>query len=360
MSGAPFTEWSVVARRTSATSTPPSATDPPMLDPFAMRPSSWLWGGQGEGAAGVPARPIGPARAGGACVKRRRSGRFTRRHAERIADAVPLHAPPERDARDAERGGGALPVPAMLVEHAHDARALVDHQAGRGRLAPREQLGQLHALRAGKDEERLEHVLELAHVAGPGVLEERAERAGRREREGRALRAVEARDEVLDERREVVAPLSKRRERDREHAQPIVQIAAELARLDHAPEVAVRGGDDADVEPPHAGGAERPHLAVLHDAQELRLERGHEVLDLVEEERAAIGELQHARALLHRAGEGAARVSEELALGERLGDGGAVDREKGDSCRGPVRSASARSSSPRAGRGFPTCRSTPR
>src|SRR5256885_16104848 len=99
------------------------------------------------------ALPIfGPARAGGACLKRRRSGRFTRRHAERIADAVPLHAPPERDARDAERGGGALPVPAMLVEHAHDARALVDPQAGRGRLAPREQLGPLPALRAGEPE----------------------------------------------------------------------------------------------------------------------------------------------------------------------------------------------------------------
>src|SRR2546428_4411980 len=236
MSGAPFTEWSLVARRTSATSTPPSATDPTMLDPFAMRPSSGLWGGQGEGAAGVPARPIGPARAGGACLNRRRSGRFTRRHAERIADAVPLHAPPERDARDAERGGGALSVPAMLVEHAHDARALVDHQAGRGRLAPREHRGQLHALRACTDEERREHVLDLAHVAGPGVLEERAERAGRREREGRALRAVEARDEVLDERREVVAPLSKRRERDCEQGQPLAQIAAGTARPRHGPE----------------------------------------------------------------------------------------------------------------------------
>src|SRR5207247_2344596 len=103
------------------------------------------------------------------------------------------------------------------------------------------------------------------------------------------LRAVEARDEVLDERREVVAPLPERRERDREHAQPIVEVAAELARFDHAPEVAVRGGDDADVEPPHAGGAERPYLAVLHDAQELRLERGPEGLAPAEGERAAGG-----------------------------------------------------------------------
>src|SRR5439155_910997 len=233
------------------------------------------------------------------------------------------------DARDAERGGGPLPIPAVLVEHAQDARALVDHQAGRGRLPPREQLGQLHALDAGEDEERLEHVLELAHVAGPGVLEERPQRAGGREREGGAMRAVEARDEVLDERRQVFAPLPERRERDREHAQAIVEVAAKLPRLDHAPEVAVGGGDDAEVDPPHAGGAERPHLPVLHDAQELRLERGREVLDLVEEERAAVGELQHAGALLYRAGERAARVPEELALGERLGDGGAVDRHEG-------------------------------
>src|SRR2546429_7456560 len=135
MSGAPFTEWSVVARRTSATSTPPSATAPPMLDPFAMRPSSWLWGGQGEGAAGVPARSVGPARAGGACLKRRRSGRFMRRHAERIAGAVPLHAPPERDARDAQRGGGALPVPAMLVGPPPEAARPPAHQGRPRRLA---------------------------------------------------------------------------------------------------------------------------------------------------------------------------------------------------------------------------------
>src|SRR5256885_11562884 len=77
------------------------------------------------------ALPIfGPARAGGACLKRRRSGRFTRRHAERIADAVPLHAPPERDARDADRKSTRLNSSHLVISYAvfclkkkkHDSR----------------------------------------------------------------------------------------------------------------------------------------------------------------------------------------------------------------------------------------------
>ena len=67
------------------------------------------------------------------------------------------------------------------------------------------------------------------------------------------------------------------------------------------------------------------HLAVLEDAQELRLLLERDVGDLVEEERAAVGELEAADAIGFGVGEGAADVSEELALEDAFGESAGVD-----------------------------------
>ena len=60
--------------------------------------------------------------------------------------------------------------------------------------------------------------------------------------------------------------------------------------------------------------AEPLELLLLQHAQQLRLELERNVADLVEEERAAVGELEAADLLRDRAGERAALVAEELAL----------------------------------------------
>ena len=61
-------------------------------------------------------------------------------------------------------------------------------------------------------------------------------------------------------------------------------------------------------------------LALLEDAQQLRLDRERQLADLVEEQRAAVGPLEAARPLAVGAGEGAALVAEQLGLEQRLGD----------------------------------------
>src|SRR5262249_52456515 len=55
-------------------------------------------------------------------------------------------------------------------------------------------------------------------------------------------------------------------------------------------------------------------LALLQDAQQLRLELQRRLADLVEKDRAAIGQLEPADALRHGAGERAFLVAKELAL----------------------------------------------
>ena len=59
--------------------------------------------------------------------------------------------------------------------------------------------------------------------------------------------------------------------------------------------------------------AEPPQPPLLEHAQQLRLQLDGNLTHLVEEERAAVGQLEHARAALIRAGEGAALVAEDLA-----------------------------------------------
>ena len=89
--------------------------------------------------------------------------------------------------------------------------------------------------------------------------------------------------------------------------------------------------------------------ALLQDAQELDLRRRRDLADLVEEERAAVGLLEAPGAPPIGAGEGALLVAEELALEERLGERGAVERdERRLGARARAR-GSPRASSPFAG-----------
>ena len=69
--------------------------------------------------------------------------------------------------------------------------------------------------------------------------------------------------------------------------------------------------------------------ALLQGAQHLGLGGQAHVADLVQEERAAIGQLEFALAVLDGAGEAALHVAEELALDQFAGDGGTVHLDEG-------------------------------
>src|SRR5262249_61849741 len=74
-----------------------------------------------------------------------------------------------------------------------------------------------------------------------------------------------------------------------------------------------------------AGGVE---LAGLQPAQEARLLAERHVRDLVEEQRAAVGELEAAGAIGARVGERALDVAEQLALEQAIGETAGVDRDE--------------------------------
>src|SRR5262249_27577789 len=74
--------------------------------------------------------------------------------------------------------------------------------------------------------------------------------------------------------------------------------------------------------------AHATEVALLEDAQELGLRGVVHLRDLVEEQGAAVGQLEASQAAFGGAGEGSALVTEQLALDERLRDRRAVDGDE--------------------------------
>ena len=126
----------------------------------------------------------------------------------------------------------------------------------------------------------------------------RAADARRREsgRCGSAVHVGVAAREMLRERRDVAGPLAQRRDAQGDDVEPEIQILAERAARDLGRQVAVGGGEDADVDLDRRAAAEPVDLALLQHAQQLGLQPHVHLADLVEQQRAAVGRLELADA----------------------------------------------------------------
>src|SRR5438034_407393 len=247
---------------------------------------------------------------------------------------VLFQAPIDRPARDAERRRRGLLV--VLVKRQgpqdqllFDLGELWDGAARLGdrrRLAGGEagQVGEGDLLARAHREGALDEILELAHVAGEVVRLERGEGVGRGAADLPAEAATEASDEVVRERRDVLAPRAERGQAHAHHVEAVVQVLAQLALRDRPLEVPVRRRDHPHVDRVRLGRADGTHLHLLEYAQELDLQPRRELGDLIEEDRPLVGATEESERVRDGAREGAADVTEELGLQEVLWDRAAV------------------------------------
>src|SRR5262245_41550414 len=119
---------------------------------------------------------------------------------------------------------------------------------------------------------------------------------------------------MMHQGREVLRAVAKGRQADREHIQAVEQIAPELAVLDVCREIAVGGGDDANVHSRRAWAAKPIDAALLQNTQELRLQFKRQLADFIEKDRAALCNLESARLRVERPGKRPALASKQLAL----------------------------------------------
>ena len=141
--------------------------------------------------------------------------------------------------------------------------------------------------------------------------------------------AASVRMKCVGEEQHVVAALPERRQVHVEDAQPVEEIVAEPAGRHLGRQIAVGGGDEPDIGLERRGPPDPLELSLLQHAEQLDLDRGGELADLVEEERAVGRQLEAPGLLPVRPGEGAALVAEQLGLEQRVGQRRAVDRHEG-------------------------------
>ena len=153
----------------------------------------------------------------------------------------------------------------------------------------------------------------------------------------RALRELQAaaafrhvvRYEVAYEQRDVFAARAQRGHLDGEYVDAMKEVFAKRTARDGVFEIAVRSGDDADVAADRGMIADALEHSLLQDTQQLHLHGRAHVPDLVEEESAALGDLETALAGGDSAGKGALFVAEQLGFEQIGGDRAAVHRHKG-------------------------------
>ena len=116
----------------------------------------------------------------------------------------------------------------------------------RGRRAARRRRRDARARR--QNEQTLDRVAQLAHVARPLELRQSLDGLRRDRARRHALAIRQHVDEVRDERRNVLAPLAQRRHVDRHDVQPIEQILAKAPFGDLRLEILVRRREHAHVD----------------------------------------------------------------------------------------------------------------
>jgi hypothetical protein len=187
------------------------------------------------------------------------------------------------------------------------------------------QLARMHPGAVFQQADALHQVYEFAHAAGPLAGEEDRLDLGIEPLARAAAQRVVLAQETVGQQENVVAAVAQRRDVDRDRLQPVVQVVAELARLDLLQQDLVGGGDEAHVDVDRADRADAPEALAVERREDLGLHQRVESAHLVEEHRTTVGGLDQPLLLAHGAGEGAALMAEQFRLPQLGWDGGAVD-----------------------------------
>jgi hypothetical protein len=97
---------------------------------------------------------------------------------------------------------------------------------------------------------------------------------------------------MFRQQRNIFSSIAKRGQVQRDDIDSVVEILAELSFPDQILEVLARRGDDANVDFDGLYAADAREFAFLQNLQQLGLRHGTEVPDFVEEQGAAVGELE--------------------------------------------------------------------
>src|SRR5690242_16689437 len=119
---------------------------------------------------------------------------------------------------------------------------------------------------------------------------------------------------MIGEQWDIVDALAKRRQREWKYDNTVIEILAERACLHERLQVAMRCYDHTHVHLDRMIAPDALDLALLQDAQQLRLHRHRHIANLVQEQRAALCLFELPRVTSGRSCECALLMSEEFGL----------------------------------------------
>ncbi len=134
--------------------------------------------------------------------------------------------------------------------------------------------------------------------------------------------------QAIDQQGDVALAFAQRRQFQRHHVQPVIQVFAKTPGADFLCQVAPGGGDHAHIDGDRPRLAHRLAFAGLQETQQLGLHARRHLADLVEKQRALVRRRHVTHVVGNRAGKGALAMPVEQGLGERFRQRSAVDRDK--------------------------------
>src|ERR1700730_1896180 len=130
------------------------------------------------------------------------------------------------------------------------------------------------------------------------------------------------------QRRDVFGVFAQRRNGDGNNVEAVKQVGAKGLLARGLLQISIGRGQEPDVDFNRAGASHAHEFSFLQNAQQLGLENGRKLADVVEENGAAFGNFEKSFFLGNGAGEGALFVAKQFALQQSFGKGGAVQGYK--------------------------------
>src|ERR1019366_1169055 len=179
-----------------------------------------------------------------------------------------------------------------------------------------------------QDHGPLDSVAQLANVARPIVRDQQFGRGIGDTLDTAFELAIVVVDEEGGHRQDVFGALAQGRNQNLDYVQPEIEILAEGAFLDGLSQVLVGGRNHPQIQVNILQPAQAAERLLLQHAQQFGLQHKRNLADLIQKQRAFIGQFEDAAFLRSCVGEGALFVPEQLAFQQGFGNGGAVDGDE--------------------------------
>ena len=145
-------------------------------------------------------------------------------------------------------------------------------------------LGKRGAQRGSRreDDGSFDEILKLAYVTGPMPFDKRLHGLGGNDFDASAHALGMNSEEVPDQNGNIVEALAQGWNREGEHAQAIIEVTAELSRVNHFGEVAIRRCQESHIYGNRTRSADTFELLLLQRPQNFRLEFQREIAYLIQ------------------------------------------------------------------------------